>query len=464
MKRPYSKDPLTEKSLSHSIKDGVSFAVMGGASESYFSAFAIFLKASTPQVGLLVSLPQLLASFVQMFAVWLGQVTGTRKRIIVAGAIVQILALIAIVVLPYLFPGYAVPLLMMSVTLYFLGPNLGAPLWGSLMGSIIPETVRGRFFARRNRLSSIASFSTLICAGGVLQWFDAQAATYFGFLSIFCIGILARSVSAWQLHQIHDPPRQIDAEPHEIDGIPSIALLKQNPKFMRFSVFFAIMQFSVAISGPFVVVYLLRDLHYNYLLLTANTAASVFMQFLVMNRWGRLGDLFGNRIIIQVTGFVIPLVPFLWILSSNFWYLLLVQTLSGLVWSGYSLGASNFLFDLTPQAKRGGMMAIHNMNAGLAVFLGTSLGGFLAVQLPTSIALGDFSAQWSSVFFGVFAVSSVLRLLVAVFFLPRITEVRSVRNMSYHGLVFRVTRFSPISGVIFDVVTRLRNGKKPPTE
>ena len=54
---------------------------MFGAGESYLSAFAIFLKASTPQVGLLVSLPGLLASFVQIFSAWLGKQTGQRKFI-----------------------------------------------------------------------------------------------------------------------------------------------------------------------------------------------------------------------------------------------------------------------------------------------------------------------------------------------------------------------------------------------
>jgi hypothetical protein len=40
--------------------------------------------------------------------------------------------------------------------------------------------------------------------------------------------------------------------------------------------------------------------------------------------------------------------------------------------------------------------------------------------------------------------------------LPHIEEVRIVKPMSYHGLAFRVTRFSPVSGVIFDIIARTR--------
>lgn len=430
---------------------------MGGASESYFSAFAVLLRASAPQIGLLASLPPLIASFAQMFSVWLGQVTGVRKQIIVSGAILQIAALLGIAILPYVFRDHAFPILLGCVIVYFIGPNLGAPLWGGLMGVLVPEAARGRFFARRNRLSSMASFTALIVAGGILQAFDSLSLPYFGFLTIFSIGLIARSVSAWHLHQIQDPSPPVPH--HERDRIPTVRFLREHPNFLRFSLFHACMQFAVAISGPFVVVYLLRDLEYTYLQLTANTAASVLVQFLVMARWGRLGDLFGNRIILRVTGFTIPVVPFLWVLSTDFWYLIFVQALSGLVWSGYSLSASNFIFDLTPQAKRAGMMAVHALFASIAVFMGASIGGLLARFLPTSIAIGSLSFEWLSVFYGVFLCSALLRLVIALTFLPRMEEVRAVRRMSYHGLIFRVTRFSPISGVIFDVVSRVRRGQ-----
>lgn len=456
LKRPFSRDTQVTKSLSHSIKDGVSYAIMGGVSESYFSAYAIFLKATAPQIGLLASLPPLLASFAQMFSVWLRQLTGKRRSIIVFGALLQITALLCIATLPHFFPAYAFPLLLASVVLYLVGPNLGAPLWASMMGTIIPEAVRGRFFARRTRLSSMASFSALIVAGIVLQLFDTSGRTYLGFLSIFCVGMLARTVSAWHLQQIHDPPHGHGEEAGEQDGIPTLSFLRKNPNFLRFSIFFGCMQLAVAISGPFVVVYLLRDLHYSYIQLTANTGASVLVQFLVLSRWGRLGDLFGNRIILRVTGFTIPLIPALWVLSADFWYLIMVQALSGLVWSGFSLSASNFIYDLTPQAKRGGMMACHNLLSSIAIFAGASLGGFLALHLPQQANIGFTVVDWTSVYYGVFLCSSLLRLIVASSFLPRLEEVRSVRRMTYHGLIFRVTRFSPISGVIFDVVTRVR--------
>jgi hypothetical protein len=60
-----------------------------------------------------------------------------------------------------------------------------------------------------------------------------------------------------------------------------------------------------------------------------------------------------------------------------------------------------------------------------------------------------------------FALSSLIRLMTAMAFLPRLIEVRSVRRMSYQGIIFRVTRFSPISGVVFDAISRIKRADDP---
>lgn len=449
----FSKDPQTEKSLRHSIKDGVAYSMMTGAGEGYFSAFAVFLKASAPQVALLASLPPLLASFCQLFAVYLGQHFKARRSIVVVGALLQAVALFCVAMLPVFYQNVPFSVLLLLVVIYFGGAHLGAPLWGSLMGAIVPANVRGSFFGARTRLSSIASFSALIVAGIVLQIFDFSELTRWGFTVIFLLGVVARIVSAFHLQQIHDPPHEASIA-GDVTSLFQRGFLKGQSRFLRFSLFFALMQGSVAISGPLIAIYLLRDLEFSYLELTINTVASVLMQFLVLQRWGRLSDLFGNRIILRTTGFGIALIPLTWTLSTDFYYLLAVQALSGLLWSGFSLSAANFVYDLTEQDKRAGLMALHAVLAAIGVFVGATFGGWLAVLLPKDISLMGIEFSWASAIYGVLVISALARLIIAIMFLPRLMEVRDVRRMSYSGLLFRVTRFSPVSGVIFEVVNR----------
>ncbi len=455
-RQTFSKDPGVEKSLRHSIKDGVYFSMMTGGAETYFSAFAVFLKATTAQIGLLASLPPLLASFMQILSAWLGRVTGQRRQIIVFGALLQAFTLVPLALLPYFFPDYGVVLLVICAIVYFCGPNLGSPQWGSLMGDLVPENRRGRFFAWRTRLSSIASFSALIGAGLALEGFDEFGITYWGFVAVFAFATLARLASAYHLTQMMDPPGHVAAM--EVPWHRDLWQGLRSTELFRFSLFFASMQFAVAIASPFFTLYMLRDLGFSYVEFMANSAISVCVQFLTLNRWGRLSDLFGNRLILITTGSLIPFLPSLWLISTDYVYLLAVQALSGLAWAGFSLSASNYVFDLTPPARRATLMAAHNVIAAAAVFLGATLGGLLGTWLPREITLFGTAYDWLSALYGVFALSTIARLGVSAYFLPRLEEVRKVRPMSPSGLIFRVTRVHAVSGLIFEIVGRLRKG------
>ena len=62
---------------------------------------------------------------------------------------------------------------------------------------------------------------------------------------------------------------------------------------------------------------MLRDLKFSYVEFMINSAASVLLQFLTLNRWGRLSDLFGNRLILITTGAIIPIMPTLWLILDQ---------------------------------------------------------------------------------------------------------------------------------------------------
>src|SRR5262245_10057392 len=392
-------DPVVDRSLKHSIQDGVYFSAMVGGAESYFSAFAVFLKATTAQIGLLASLPPLLASFMQLVSAWLGRRTGKRKELIVIGALFQTVCFVPLAALPILFPDHAVTLLLVAIVFYFLGPNLGAPQWGSLMGDLVPEERRGRFFALRTRLSSFASFTALIVAGLVLDWFDGHAITYWGFVAVFVAAALCRLFSAHHLNRIHDPGGHVAAL--EAPWHSEIWTGLRETGLLHFSLFHASMQFAVGISAPFFTLYMLRDLELSYVEFMGNTATSVCVQFLTLNRWGRLSDLFGNRIIVITTGGLIPFLPSLWVFSTNYYYMLGVQAVSGLVWGGFTLSATSFVFDLTPAAHRATLMAVHNVLAAMAVFLGAVIGGYLGTHLPNEITLFGTHHSWLTGLYGV---------------------------------------------------------------
>lgn len=427
---------------------------MTGIGEAYLSAFALFLKASTQQIGLLASLPPLLASFVQLLSAWLGRVSGRRKAIVLTGAGIQAFAWIPLLILPALLPEFAVPLLIASVVLYQGGGHLAAPQWASLMGDIVPSKRRGRFFALRTKIVSAVTFVSLTVGGLTLHVSNGRGHTLQGFMLLFGVAIFARLISVYHLSRIHDASGHVAAIEIPVGHVWWRRLRQSH--FVRFSIFFALMQFSVSIASPFFTVYMLRDLKFSYLAFMSNTGMAMFAQFLTLNQWGRISDVFGNRRILAATGIVIPLLPALWTISTNYWYLLFVQAISGLTWSGFTLSASNFLYDLISPDKRATYLAIHNSLASMGIFCGAMLGGYLGTALPSQIDLFGLKYSWLSPLLGVFVISTLARATIVVALIPKIREVRSVRTISLRDLIFRVTRVNALAGMFFDII-----GSKP---
>ncbi|MBI4234052.1 MAG: hypothetical protein HY686_06385, partial [Chloroflexi bacterium] len=116
----------------------------------------------------------------------------------------------------------------------------------------------------------------------------------------------------------------------------------------------------------------------------------------------------------------IGLVPLLWIASGNVVYLGFVQFYSGLVWAGFNLASTNFIYDATTARNRTSVLAYFGAGVGIASSLGALAGGLLIRHLP---------ALAGSAILSMFLLSGVLRLLMALAFLPHIHEVRSVRRI-----------------------------------
>lgn len=455
-----SRDPDVERSLKHSLKDATAFATMTGIGETYLSAFAVFLKATTPQIGLLASLPPLLASLTQLFSAWIGRVTGQRKLIVLAGASLQAFAWLPILALPILFPAHAVPLLIASVVVYHGGAHLAAPQWSSLMGDIVPERRRGRFFGLRTRVVTLTSFCAVMTGGLLLHGFNTGGHTLAGFVLLFATAAVARVISVYHLARMTDPGDHAVA----LD-LPSGAewwRRLRHSNAVRFSVFFALMQFGVAIASPFFTVFILRDLGFSYFDFTLNSGASILAQFLTLSQWGRISDIFGNRRILKATGLFIPFMPLLWTVSTDVWYLVAVQALSGFSWAGFTLAAGNFIYDLIPPSRRVTYLAVHNVLANIGIFAGAILGGFLAIVLPAEIDLFGRHYVWLSPLYGVFVISTLVRGGVVLLLLPKLREVRSVRPISTSEVIFRVMRISALAGIFFDIVGSRRTRPDEP--
>ncbi|MCP5145557.1 MAG: MFS transporter [Gammaproteobacteria bacterium] len=448
--------------LKASQKDAACSSVMNGICDNFLSPFAVSLHATLPQIAWLTAIPQFIGALLQLPSVLLGM-HRERKQLIVTAAILQAAAVGLLALLAWQPPFTVVSLVIASAVVYQAAGNVVQPHWRALMGNLVPERRRGRFFARRTRLTMMVTFSAFLAGGWILQVSTDRGLPHSGFALVFMAAAIGRVLSARYLAMMHDPsplpPPATERALHRTSHAVREAL--RNRTFRNYSLFFAAMQGAVAVGSPFFTVYLLRVLGYSYVEFTLTTASAIFAQFLMLPVWGKLGDQLGNRVVMLATGLVIPILPALWIASDTFWPLVGAQLLSGIAWSGFSLSTANYLYDLRPhQTHFAAYAAFQSGISATAVLLGALAGGYLAAALPTQISLGGNIHAWQTPLYGVFAISMLLRLLVVCWFLPRAEEPRIRRRPQLRELIVRVARFNPISGVALDWVTVAR---KPAT-
>ncbi|MEQ8954552.1 MAG: MFS transporter [Gammaproteobacteria bacterium] len=440
--------------LSH--QEAVASATMTGTNDNFLNAFAIYLQASALQMGWLTATPQLFGAMWQIVSVWLSS-RLKRKPLVVATAFMQslVVALMAVVAIGYglgLLPNSRVILLILLAVGYHSCINIIQPHWRAWMGDLVPRSSRGRYFGVRSQLTMGSSLLVFMAGGAILTLASASDRTWLGFAILFGVAALGRFISGTFLSRTYDPePLHAVTTMRLRDSWLHIRESLRDPTFRRYSFFVASMQGAVAISAPFFAVYLLRDLQFTYLQFTINSIASIATQFLMLGFWGRFSDRFGNHLVMVICSLFIPIIPLLWLVSPDPMYLILVQIVSGISWSGFTLSTANYLYDIRPHKTHFALFAaVQSGTSALLVFCGGMFGGYLARHAP-EIADG-LASYWqpASDLFVVFIVTSICRALIAAWFLPRLTVPAIRPRPQVLQLVFRVARFNAISGVVLD--------------
>jgi len=450
--RSHGRTLWLRRTLRLSQQEAVASATMTATGDNFFNAFAIYLNATAVQMGWLTAIPQLFGALFQILSAWLGNYLP-RKPLVVGTAIVQTGVVVLLSFLALSRSSASVTWLILLSILYFACINFIQPQWRAWMGSIVPQRRRGIFFALRTRLTMAASLGIFVSGGALLSVSARLDQEWLGFAILFAAAAAGRAVSSRLLAKMHDP----DPHPHPdtrkgfAQSMRQLRASLHDKTFRDYSFFVAGMQGVVAISAPFFAVYMLTDLQFTYLQYSLNSIASILTQFLTLRFWGRVGDNYGNRLVMLVSSAAIPVIPILWLFSGDQYYLLVVQMASGVAWSGFSLSTANYLYDIRPHRSDFAVYAaMQSALSACAVFAGAVLGGVVASMAPSIVEALPFLENMRSPLFIVFVVTCVLRAAVALWFIPRAVEPKLRRRPKVLQLVLRVSRFNAISGMSLD--------------
>jgi len=422
------------KSLEYSLWDGIFCSCMLGMTTDYIVPYALTLKATAGQIGVLSASTGLTSSLVQLKSADLAEKLKSRKKIINIFVLLHTLMGIPIILIPYLFKEQAVLFLIIFATLFTSFNAFAGPAWSSLMSDYVPMKIRGRYFAWRNRIFGIITICCSFLAGFILYLHRSNILR--GFLIVLIIAFITRFISWYFLTRMHETPFKVKKEAYFtfFDFIKGI----KKSNFARFVIFVASLNFCVNLAAPYFAVLMLRDLKFNYLTYTILVTTVAIAQIITINRWGRHADKVGNIKVLKFTSLVVASIPLWWIINQSPVYLVLIQALSGFAWAGFNLCATNFIYDAVTPEKRTRCIAYFNVCTGFALCSGALLGGYLINILPRVFGFRILC---------LFLISGILRLLVMFFFSRRIEEVRPAQAISSRDLFYSVIGIKPISGI-----------------
>jgi MFS family permease len=410
------------KSLKYSVLDGSFWAVMAGLTQSYITPFALALKATTAQVGLLTSIPNLLMALSQLAAPRIVARTGNRKALILPVVFLHAIMWVPILLIPFIMPGNKIWWLILFVTISSVAGSMAGPAWGSMMADLVPDRIRGRYFAGRGRIISLVTLVFGFIAGGILQLLKNNG--FLGFVLIFAGAVLARLGSFYFLTKQYEPPLVVNKNNHErlFDVIRGLG----SSNLGRFSIFVALVSLVTNMASPFFSVYMLRDLNFSYISYVIVTSTGSLTALFFLTYWGKRADRAGNIKVIRITAILIPFIPFLWLISKQVWWLVIAETFSSFAWAGFNLAAVNFVYDAAAPELKTSRIAVFNAMNGIAVCVGALLGSFLASRLPPVLGYSLLT---------LFTVSGLLRAIVIVFFFRTFSEVRHVAKVGVADLL-----------------------------
>ncbi len=402
-----------ELSLDACIKEGVCAQIMIGIYDYYLIPLALFLKASTLQVGFLVSIPHFLSALSQFAAARIVKMAGSRRELLLKGIAVQAILLIPIPLLTFIHLPHKLEWLLMFVTMFRVLGSIVGPPWGSIVSDYLPEDKRGQYFGRRAQIVGVSGIIGMSLCGGFLSWMNKFSEAK-GLCLIFMLAAVCRFFSYYYMTKLIELPHPVDKSDHFTFWM-FIRRFRQS-NFVKFIFYIASMTFATQLAAAYFSVYMLKELHFGYFTYMAISMASVLAGLIAFPIWGRHADEVGNAKILKLTGFLVSFIPIFWIFTKHPLVLIVIEMFSGFVWGGFNLCATNFIFDAVRPSKRVRCLSYFNLINGIALFGGASLGGYLAYRLPP--------LRGMSPLLSLFLLSAVVRLLANLILSGHFQEVR----------------------------------------
>lgn len=407
--------------------DGVLHAIMVGVGESYLGALAVELGHRSVSLGVLTTVPVFLGSLSQLFSRHLAAWFGSRRGLVTAGAAGQALSHLGLVWIAHEADPRLGPLLFFKC-LFWISGMVIVPAWGAWMASLVQETERRRYFARRSAMVQLVLLLSFIGAGAYLHQAELERTTLSAYSHLLSLALVARALSASAIATQPDPVAPASTLTHSWRE----TLTQLRSASWKVPTYMAALTFGTHVGSPFFTPYALRELKLDYGTFAALSALTILSKAVTFPLIHRVAESVGLRLVLVLGGVGVSTLPYTWTLAQNNTQLAVIHVFAGLTWAAFEYTSYQLLLQSTNEELRIDFLSFASALTGVAQVAGGLLGGLLLRNLGASYA-------------SVFILSSILRILALalLFSIPGRELPRRVLNV-----FFRVLSVRPSGGAM----------------
>ena len=343
----------------------------------YVPLYVIQLGASNTQIGSISALGNLFAALAQLPGALLVERLGHRRRIVLVTGLLARWFILGLILATFLSPSTGWLVVVVAVLFagraFFLA--LGQPAWTSLAADVVPNALRGRYFALRDFAVRISLLTTLPALGWVADRWGVPVGYRITFAAAWLLGM-----AAWVTFFRYVP----DPAPLPVEYIKArprrtlIQAIRDEQDYVMFTLANVVWNLSLTIAAPYFTVHLVRNLGGNARWVGLLAAVGSISGLVGTLYWGRVVDRWGNLKVNRLTALAIPILPWAWMVVTAPWQVIFLNAYAGLVWSGFLVSNFNLLLSLSPPRQRARFAALYQTGVLLSSFVGPLIGGQLA--------------------------------------------------------------------------------------
>ena len=405
------------RDLKLSATDCFLYNIMVGAGETFLPAFALAMGTSEVTAGLIASIPFLAGSTLQLATPRMIEKFNSYRRWVVLLAVLQAICFMPLVALAIRGGRVSDLVLFAIVTIYWACSLAASPAWNAWMSTVVPTTLRPRYFASRSHMGQLGLLVGLICGGGILHLAKQKGFEHEAFAGLFLLSAGFRLGSAFCLRKQSEDRSHLKSH-RRLSLWECVQTLRSGAESQTIR-FLLCVTVAVQFASPFFTPFMLKKLELSYgayMVMVAGSFLAKIFTFRTLSRAARNMDPYQ---LIRIGLIGAGLAPALWLVSDDFGYLLFTQVVGGACWALYDLGVMLVLFGAIRDEIRTSILSFYNFASALMIFIGSGLGGKVL----------SYFGESTQTYYALFAATTCLRLM-CFFVFPKTSTAQQTQQAS----------------------------------